>query len=137
MEAMQLPEGSLDAAQREGLAVVNRYKAWWEQYDRLTKGHQVDEVEPEQDTMDDGWSLFVVIGFLVACGLALVLIALVNRLRKKRQGASAQRSLSTLSLPPPYEVVVDEKEQLAQAEGLPSYREACPSPWLGGQGSPQ
>merc|ERR1712004_969394 len=33
---------------------------------------------------------------------------------------------STVSLPPPYKMVVEEKERLAMAAGLPPYKEACP-----------
>jgi len=78
--------------------------------------------EEDGDKMSSTF-LICLIAFVFSLSLLMVMVAVVcNKCRRRR---AAKFSSSTLSLPPPYEMVVEEKERLAITAGLPSYKEAC------------
>ena len=87
------------------------------------------------------------IAFVFSLSFLMLMVVVICKKWKRRR--AAKLSTSRLSLPPPYEVtalllyhisipsityndpvifemVVEEKERLAIATGLPSYKEACP-----------
>ena len=113
----------VERARRQGQATVALYRRWWEAYDRRTQGLQV---EGEAEHASSSY-LAVWLG-LVLLALCLLVVVMVATTCRRRRRAVVERSPSRLSLPPPYEVVVEEKARLAGTHGLPSYREACPLP---------
>jgi len=78
--------------------------------------------EEDGDKMSSTF-VFCLIALVFSLSFLMVLVAVVCKKWKRRR--AAKLSSSRLSLPPPYEMVVEEKERLAIATGLPSYKEAC------------
>merc|ERR1711953_1496421 len=121
----------LSVAQQEGKAAVDLYRIWWEKYDKMTKGDKnveegwgrIKDEGSEISTMSS--TLFVYFAAILFTFSVLMLMTVLICKKWRRRRAS-KLSTSTVSLPPPYEMVVEEKERLALAAGLPSYKEACP-----------
>jgi len=124
--SLNLTSSDISLAQQQGHAAVDLYRIWWEKYDKMTRGDTGAEgwgrmKEGDGDKMSSTFLLcLVAFVFLIA----FVLVVVCTTCKRRR---SAKLSASRLSLPPPYEMVVEEKERLAIATGLPSYKEACPN----------
>jgi hypothetical protein len=124
--SLNLTSSDISLAQQQGHAAVDLYRIWWEKYDKMTRGDTGAEgwgrmKEGDGDKMSSTFLLcLVALVFLIA----FVLVVVCTTCKRRR---SAKLSASRLSLPPPYEMVVEEKERLAIATGLPSYKEACPN----------
>ena len=127
----------LNAAQLQGLKEVDLYRLWWENYDKMMKMNMSAEELPQVRPAVDPTHYMLVWLALLLLVLSGLLLLVWRRCRKTRSSCSSRRreaeeSFSPRqvcrrhSLPPAYEVVVQEKEQEAIATGLPSYREACP-----------
>ena len=164
----------LSLAQQKGQAEVDLYRIWylllnlnifkiyclngetlrWERYDRMTSGGEETtawwgKMKDDRDKMSSTFVLSLV-AFLFALSFLIVMIMVICKKCKRRR--AAKLAASSLSLPPPYEVivllctvkslfflhcnvndpllfemVVEEKERLATETGLPSYKEACRS----------
>ena len=139
--------GTLNPAQLEGLKEVLSFRQWWKDYDRMTKGTGDTggglEDNPEVSllpSLEPGVFLdpsVYLVAWLVLMAAALVALVWLMCSRSSRRsrsnrssrgsGRTRERRESLLSLPPPYAVVVEEKARMAAQEGLPSYREACPT----------
>merc|ERR1712107_961353 len=139
----------LSVAQQEGKAAVDLYRIWsvvtfhnifnsckisrWEKYDKMTKGDKnveegwgrIKDEGSEASTMSSTFFVYFAAILFTFSILMLMTILICKKWRRRR---TSKLSISTVSLPPPYEVVVEEKERLAMAAGLPSYKEACPDP---------
>lgn len=119
----------LSLAQQKGQAEVDLYRIWWERYDRMTSGGEEatawwGKMKDDRDKMSSTFVLSLV-AFLFALSFLIVMIMVICKKCKRRR--AAKLAASSLSLPPPYEMVVEEKERLATETGLPSYKEACRS----------
>jgi len=117
----------LSLAQQKGQAAVDLYRIWWENYDKMTRGDGGGEgwgrVKKDGDKMSSTFVLCLV-AFLFSLSFLIMMVVVICKKWKRRRAAKV--STSRLSLPPPYEMVMEEKERLATATGLPSYQEACP-----------
>merc|ERR1712062_380118 len=121
----------LSVAQQEGKAAVDLYRIWWEKYDKMTKGDKnVEEgrgrIKDEGSEISTMSSTFFVYFAAILFTFSVLMLMTVLICKKWRRRRASKLSTSTVSLPPPYEMVVEEKERLALAAGLPSYKEACP-----------
>jgi len=127
--SLNLTSSDISLAQQQGHAAVDLYRIWWEKYDKMTRGDDGGEgwgrmKEEDGDKMSSTF-VFCLIALVFSLSFLMVLVAVVCKKWKRRR--AAKLSSSRLSLPPPYEMVVEEKERLAIATGLPSYKEACPN----------
>jgi len=117
----------LSLAQQKGQAAVDLYRIWWEKYDKMTRGDGGAEgwgrMKEDGEKMSSTFVLCLV-AFVFSLSFLMVMVVVICKKWKRRR--AAKLSTSRLSLPPPYEMVVEEKERLAIATGLPSYKEACP-----------
>jgi len=127
--SLNLTSSDISLAQQQGHAAVDLYRIWWEKYDKMTRGDTGAEgwgrmKEGDGDKMSSTFVLCL-IAFVFSLSCIMVMVVVVCKKYKIRR--SAKLSSSRLSLPPPYEMVVEEKERLAIETGLPSYKEACPN----------
>jgi len=118
----------LSLAQQKGQAAVDLYRIWWEKYDKMTRGDEGTEgwgrMKEDGGKMSSTF-LGCLIAFVFTLSFLMVMVVVISKKCKRRR--AAKLSTSRLSLPPPYEMVVEEKERLALETGLPSYKEACPN----------
>jgi len=118
----------LSLAQQKGQAAVDLYRIWWEKYDKMTRGDEGTEgwgrMEEDGEKMSSTF-MGCLIAFVFTLSLLMVMVVVICKKCKRRR--AAKLSASRLSLPPPYEMVMEEKERLALETGLPSYKEACPN----------
>jgi hypothetical protein len=127
--SLNLTSSDISLAQQQGHAAVDLYRIWWEKYDKMTRGDDAAEgwgrIKEEDGEKMSSTFLFCLVAFVFSLSCLMVMVAVVCKKCKRRR--AAKLSSSRLSLPPPYEMVVEEKERLAIATGLPSYQEACPN----------
>jgi len=118
----------LSLAQQKGQAAVDLYRIWWEKYDKMTRGDEGAKgwgrMKEDGEKMSSTF-MGCLIAFVFTLFCLMVMVVVICKKCKRRR--AAKLSASRLSLPPPYEMVMEEKERLALETGLPSYKEACPN----------
>jgi len=98
----------LSLAQQKGQAEVDLYRIWWERYDRMTSGGEEatawwGKMKDDRDKMSSTFVLSLV-AFLFALSFLIVMIMVICKKCKRRR--AAKLAASSLSLPPPYEVLI-------------------------------
>merc|ERR1712004_50284 len=104
----------LSVAQQEGKAAVDLYRIWWEKYDQMTKGDKnveegwgrIKDGGSEMSTMSSTFFVYFAAILFTFSILMLMTILICKKCRTRR---TSKLSTSTVSLPPPYEMVVEEK----------------------------
>merc|ERR1712107_960303 len=124
----------LSVAQQEGKAAVDLYRIWWEKYDKMTKGDK--NVEDGWGRIEDGGSevstmssTFFVYFAAILFSFSVLMLMTILICKKWRRRRTSKLSTSTVSLPPPYEMVVEERSGSRWQPAFRLTRRRALTPW--------